>query len=243
MDRPASLHRLFAVASTLAGALFPRTCPLCSAWLAREEGAGRPCGRCESALGLLRVDGGSACPACGGFAAAAGERCQRCAADPRAFDSHASLLEYAGLAKAAILAWKFGKREGLSDYFAGMLAEALERDASGVAVVPVPPRAGKLRATGFDQVESLARRLEARGIAVSRLLAREDSKPQKALLSGAGRRSSGLAIRLARPGAAVPAVAALIDDVRTTGWTLSACAAVLKAAGAERVLAFTLARD
>jgi predicted amidophosphoribosyltransferase len=46
-----------------------------------------------------------------------------------------------------------------------------------------------------------------------------------------------------RPGACVPEATVLLDDVLTTGATLSECARVLRAYGAQTVYAMTVAVD
>jgi predicted amidophosphoribosyltransferase len=108
--------------------------------------------------------------------------------------------------------------------------------------VPVPPRPGKVRSLGWDQVEEIARVLERRGLRVSRPLVRGSSDEQKSL----GRADRGLnamkAYRL-REGASSPASPLLVDDVATTCATLDACAAALKAGGARSVVALVLAAD
>jgi predicted amidophosphoribosyltransferase len=66
--------------------------------------------------------------------------------------------------------------------------------------------------------------------------------PQTGLSLAARRENVQGAFAVARPGRIRGRTVVLIDDVMTTGATLSACALSLKRAGAGRVLALTLAR-
>jgi predicted amidophosphoribosyltransferase len=113
-----------------------------------------------------------------------------------------------------------------------------------LAIVPVPPRPGKFKKAGWDQVEYLARLLErGRGIAqvpVLRCLKRLPSKIQKEL--NREERMRNLRDRIVvtkKP----PAAAVIIDDVMTTGSTLEVCATALKSGGAEKVYGICLFYD
>jgi ComF family protein len=121
----------------------------------------------------------------------------------------------------------------------------LERGTSP-ALIPVPPRPGKIKEQGWDQVEYLAQALEkglgraGQEIRACRCLKRLPSKTQKEL--GREDRLKNLQNRIIltqKP----PQSAIVIDDVITTGATLDACASVLKAGGAERVYGICLVYD
>ena len=66
--------------------------------------------------------------------------------------------------------------------------------------------------------------------------------PQTGLSLTARRENVRGVFDVSMPGIIRGRVAVLVDDVMTTGATLSACAAALKEAGAQRVLGLTLAR-
>jgi predicted amidophosphoribosyltransferase len=109
----------------------------------------------------------------------------------------------------------------------------------GGEIVPVPTARVRSLARGFDPAGEIAAALAERtGLPLGALLAREGSGRQL------GRRR---AERLGRPprirarGPAPPSVV-LVDDVLTTGATVSACARALRGAGATRVVAVTFAR-
>jgi predicted amidophosphoribosyltransferase len=99
---------------------------------------------------------------------------------------------------------------------------------------------------GFNQADDLAQRLDLP--VVHALWRPRPTAPQTGLHAAARRRNvrdafalSPLLVGMARK-RLLDARIVLVDDVRTTGATLDACAAVLKAAGAREVRALTVAR-
>lgn len=231
----------------------PLDCVVCGA-PAEPPGAWPLCEACaDSILSGGHGDGGPEgrasvrCSVCGKPIVSERDVCTRCRGTAFGFDSAYPLFRYAGDVRAILLAYKSGGRRSLSGFLALSVAGALRAEYPGRVVVPVPPRPGKLRRKGWDQVEVLARVLErGHGITVRRLLARVDGLEQKALdLEGRAANLRGK-IGLSRGvsgGAAVPEDPVLLDDVLTTGATLSECAFALKAAGSRRVDAVAIAAD
>lgn len=172
----------------------------------------------------------------------------RCRGVEYGFDSAWPLFRYAGSVRALILAYKSSQRRRLALFFAETIAQALKERYPGRIVIPVPPRPGKLRRKGWDQVEDLARILEHRhGVIVRRILTRADGKQQKALdlEERVANMRGKIGIIRSRRGQScvVPANPVLLDDVLTTGATLSECARTLKAAGSVCVDAVAIAAD
>jgi ComF family protein len=113
-------------------------------------------------------------------------------------------------------------------------------------IVPVPLHATRKRARGFNQAERLANCLSrATGIpANSSLLARIEPTPSQTRLTRTERAANIARAFALRPGRKLArgTRAIVVDDVFTTGATTSACARVLRAAGAADVGVWTLAR-
>jgi predicted amidophosphoribosyltransferase len=106
-------------------------------------------------------------------------------------------------------------------------------------LVPVPPAPRRFLRRGFDPAAEIATALAAcTGLPLNDCLDRRNG-PRQVGRTRRERIGDPPRILIARP---VPSRAVLVDDVCTTGATLSACASALRAAGTEMVLAMTFAR-
>ncbi len=150
-------------------------------------------------------------------------------------------VRLAGPAAAAVRAWKDEARAPVARLAERCIAARISPPPSGAVLVPVPPAAERAAWRGVDGPADLAGRLARRwGRALApALLARADEAPQRGLGAAARRRN---AVRAYRASGRAPARCVLIDDVMTTGATLSVCARLLHAHGAREVRAVTFAR-
>jgi ComF family protein len=215
--------------------LFPVNCAVCGGTLLNEEEAWQ--GLCEKCAGHFPPEEERRCALCGRPLISELEVCMKCRqGGENAYDGMTLLYPYAGIMQTLLQAYKFGKHRSLSRFFAGKLilaAHTLSGTAPGIPWIPVPPRPGKIKAQGWDQVECMARALEKyHSITVQRCLKRLGSKTQKVL--GKQERLTNLKGRIVcaqKP----PEEAILFDDVFTTGSTMNVCAETLKASGAKKV--------
>ena len=236
MPAPAAAAARFALARMLDFALPPR-CPGCGAIVADPH---RFCLDCWRSLTFL---GEPCCRRCGLPFEYEGEgECGRCLAEPPPFDRLRAAVAYGEVSRQVALRLKYSGRPGL----AGTLAHFMLRRLDGgegrdePVLVPVPLHRWRIWKRGYNQAALIASALARRtGLpAELDLIRRTRATPP---LKGLGRRERALAVRGAFK---VPAEARarlagrrviLVDDVYTSGATASACAKVLKRAGASSV--------
>ena len=161
-------------------------------------------------------------------------------APPPGLDSLAALIRYDDAARALITAVKYrGARAGLDGLAAPAASLVVGPGAPGLASVTwAPTTPDRRRDRGFDQAELLARSIGRRtGVPVVGALRRLPGAHQTGLTA----HDRHLAPRFVALRVLAGAVL-VVDDVCTTGATLTAAAVVLRAAGADQVHGLVLAR-
>jgi predicted amidophosphoribosyltransferase len=189
------------------------------------------------------------CATCGAACSAAAVLCPPCDASLRAarptiadlpwLESAWAAAPHDGAARDLVAALKFRRLLPVAELIAQRIAEAAPPHLFSGQIVPVPPAPWRLLRRGFDPAEEISARLAAiAGLPYRPCLARAQG-PRQVGRSRVSRLSSPPRIQAMQ---AAPAVALLVDDVQTTGATLTACAVALRGAGTARVSAVTFAR-
>jgi len=171
-------------------------------------------------------------------------RCSACQEGLVNFDAAYSFGLYEETLRQLIHLFKYSKIETLGTPLGRMVAGAAPLDERFDMVLAMPMHWRKHWERGFNQAELLAEPVAKRyGLKLGTNLRRKRHTKAQAGLSESERQSNlAGALKVSHPEQIAGKRVLLVDDVFTTGATLRAAAAVLKEAGAARVVALTLAR-
>ena len=174
------------------------------------------------------------------------------AADPGAVIGDSLVLAlcafaYRGPVRRALAALKYTGAARIAPMLAAAALPALGpllAITGPATLVPVPVHAQRRRERGYDQADLLAGAIGTRaGLEVDSCLRRTRPTTKQHRLDRAARLANLRGAFGIAPGAAVPPVAIVVDDIITTTATLEACASVLRDAGARSVYGFAVARE
>lgn len=199
---------------------------------------------CEDCIASMQQSLGLRCLRCWRPGSA---HCADCLHSPPPFDGLRSAFVYTGTARTLVHALKYRGLNALAEPMAALLAEVVWREGLAADVlVPVPLSGLRRRTRGFNQAESLAKALgrELDLPVKPKVLARPRHAPPQARSADASARQRNVAgAFVVRDAEIAGARVLLVDDVTTTGATIAACAAALRAAGVESVSGLAFARE
>jgi competence protein ComFC len=196
---------------------------------------------CRACFDALPRVGSPVCERCGLPTAFATFVCEECKNVDFGFQSAIAPLKYDGVGKKIVHALKYrGYKRVVGRLAAPLMLQVLDNTRFD-AVVPVPLHRSRLRKRSFNQAELLARGVAERmKVTVSDTLEVVRSTRDQVELSAAQRRANVAGAYSAT--GPLRGKILLVDDVFTTGATMSACAASLVRAGADEVHALSLCR-
>jgi ComF family protein len=248
------------LAESLFAVLFPSDCRICGEPLARVSRL--PV--CLECLHTMRPIAGGLCSTCGerlfspyalsSESGSEGRRCGLCQRIDPAFVRAVAYGSYEGGLRELIHLLKYSGVRPAADVLGRMLAEAIasleaQFSAAEVLAVPVPMFRARFRGREFNHAELIARSavkvrsLSGRLRLCPDLLLRKRETPSQTGLTRHQRRQNVRgAFGVTQAEKVRDREVLLVDDVFTTGATVSECARVLRRAGATKVWVATVAR-
>lgn len=231
----------------IADLIYPPRCVTCGALLERHD----PLPLCPPCMAGIHFIGSPLCTRCGApFPAAEGKDhlCGECLIAERPYAVARSVGRYEETLLEAIHRFKYQGKTGIGDLLSGIMADFAEKIWDMKAferILPVPLHRRRLRERGFNQALILARGLAKRfNIPLDFTSLRRDllTPPQVGL--DRKQRSVNVqgAFTVTHPERIIGRRLLLVDDVYTTGSTLTECTSVLIRAKAEAVAVLTMAR-
>ena len=163
-------------------------------------------------------------------------------------DKCVSPLYYKDKVRASVHRYKFGGCSAYSRRYAALMSDCVENnlDCRSIDVISwIPLSKKRLRQRDYDQARLLAEEIAAKtGLPCRQLLQKVKNNSAQSLTRDAKQRRENVAgVYALDDGADVSGLRILlVDDVVTTGATMSEAARILRKAGAKSVFGVTLAR-
>ncbi|MFQ5586871.1 MAG: double zinc ribbon domain-containing protein [Thermodesulfobacteriota bacterium] len=229
----------FRILKSLLDLFFPPSCPIC------EEG--RNDGICPSCMAGVRLIRSPLCSLCGlpfSSPVSLDHLCGDCMKHRKAFSVARSAGTYEGKLLEAIHLLKYKGKTAIARPLGALLAHVIDGRSYDI-ITPVPLHRKRLRERGFNQSLLLARGVAKRlKVPVDYLnLKRIRATTPQINLSGNERRVNvRKAFEVGNGVVFSGKRVLLIDDVYTTGATVSECSKALEKAGAREIGVLTLAR-
>lgn len=242
MSRPGWIRQ------AISGWVYPPVCGACDSPLDSDRQRSRPF-LCESCEERLTPISGDYCRICGQsyeIPQVYSRGCANCSDRELAIDFAVSAYRSTGMARDLMHQFKYGKQRHLSRLMGALIQRVFEderlRSVSRWRVVPVPLHRKRMRDRGFNQAHEIALELVRHSslgpgrdleLSVDAMLKRTANTVRQASLDRRERLRNAAGVfatrRSIRPLAEGEGVL-LVDDVITTGTTVSECAAALRSA-------------
>lgn len=209
------------------------------------------CKKCKSLISDFKsfsIVNRNRCSACGKILLSEISVCNQCRnlEKPRIVKEYFPLHSYRLWKKDLMYYWKSKNVRSLSLFFANLIYKALihvqkERNLSFDCIVPVPPRKGKIKKKGWDQIDELCKILSSKyKVKIANLLVRYDSREQKKKNREERKDKNGAEYGLKKGENRNFNKVLLLDDVITTGSTMEKCAQLLKNGGIDEIYGMSL---
>ena len=228
---------------------YPQVCAICGCSVEQRE-FGVACQACWNTTKIFTGEE-TLCWKCGVLAVAEVRselreevRCRRC--DVQSFTAARAVGLYQGALRESVLLLK--RQPHVSRHLEQLAIGAARRSPlnSSSRIIPVPLHAKRVRTRGFNQASIIAQvlskslRLPLDEVSLVRV---SSTEKYRAGMDAKGRRDTVAgAFEVRHPRLVEDEEILLVDDVFTTGATVSACAEALLEAGAKSVFVLTLAR-
>lgn len=227
-------EKLGAAGRRVLDAVMPQDCLLCAA----PAGGTLLCPTCAAELPRMPAP---TCPHCA-LPTSSGETCGRCLRHPPHFERLLACFPYAFPVDRMLQQLKYSHQLALARWF----GEQLTGVADGLAcdlIVPMPLHPQRLRERGFNQALEIARPLARHTdvrLSATSCVRNRDTAPQEGLTLLQRRRNLKNAFACNTDFSGLHVL--LVDDVVTTGASVSECARTLRLHGAESVTVLAVAR-